>query len=133
MKELKERYFKLWNYTISHGVLILRSPQIFPDMDNFCKSNAYNLDIEFTDVKYLDIPSNLFDIKIDIIKEMDNIPQKILLLNNMYNSKIFKIVSGNENYYILAHSFIVGKNNWFSEDRICNPHLQHDQILLTSD
>lgn len=133
MKELKDRHFKIWTYTVSHGLLILRSPQIFPDMDNFSESKTYNVDIEFTDVKYLDIPSNLFDIKIDIITSMDLVPQKILLLNKIHNSKIFKIISENLSFYILAHSYIIGKNNWFIEDRISNPNLQHDQILITSE
>ncbi len=132
MKELKDRHFKIWTYTVSHSLLILRSPQIFPDMDNFSESYANNLDIEFTDVQYLDIPSNLYDIRIEISTSKDLVPQKILLLKNIHNSKVFRIVSENVSFYILAHNYIIGKNNWISDDRISNPNLQHDQILITS-
>lgn len=133
MKELNNRVFKIWSYTVSHNSLILRSPQKFTDMEDYSVSMSYNIDIEFSDVNYINIPTDLYDLTIEEIKKNSDVPTNLLHFKTELKLKIFKILSLGEEYYIVAQSYIIGKNTWISEDRISNINLQHDEVLKTSE
>lgn len=133
MKELNNRVFKIWSYTVSHNSLILRSPQKFTDMEDYSVSMSYNIDIEFSDVNYIDIPTDLYNLTIKEIKKNADIPTNLLHFKTELKLKIFKILSLGKEYYIVAENYIIGKNTWISEDRISNVYLQHDEILETSE
>lgn len=130
MNELLDRTFKIWAYTVSHSFLILRSPLKYPDQVIFSESEKFNIDIEFSAVAYLDIPSILPGV---IIHQIENsIPKKLRHYRNKPGYKIFEITSENNQYYIVAGSYRVGKSRWLSEDRIQNMNLEYDEIIATS-
>ncbi len=130
MKELKNRIFKIWAYTSSHSILILRSPLKYPDQEGYNESYIHNLDIEFSAVAYLDIPNIM---EIIIINEIDsNIPLKLQYTKTKLGYKIFEIKSDGNTYYIAAGSYRIGKNKWISEDRVQNMNLEYDEIIATS-
>jgi len=130
MNELLNRTFKLWAYTVSHCFLILRSPLKFPDQDGFDNNYKYNIDIEFSAVAYLDIPTLLHGVE---IKELtDAIPEKLRHFKSDLGYKIFEVKSDKKVYYIVAGSYRVGKNTWVNEDRVLNMNLEYDSILGAS-
>lgn len=130
MNELKYRLFKIWAYTVSHNFLILRSPLKYPDQEGYNDFCKYNIDIEFSAVAYLDIPSVMNGIYIHQIE--CNIPEKLQYYKNELNYKVFEINSDGKLYYIVAGSYRIGKSAWDLEDRIQNMYLEYDEIIATS-
>jgi hypothetical protein len=57
IKKHGELNFKFWEFRISHGKLLIRSPKYL--------SQTVNVDIMFTGVLYVDLPSYLGNIDID--------------------------------------------------------------------
>jgi hypothetical protein len=130
MKELKNRKFKLWAYTVSHSFLILRSPLKFSDEEGYSDFYDYNIDIEFSAVAYLDIPNMLRDIQIHELSI--NVPKKLEYYKKKLGFKVFEIQSESNFYYIVAGGYRIGKNKWISEDRIQDMSLEYDEILITT-
>lgn len=130
MIDLSNRKFKVWAYTVSHSFLILRSPLVFEDVEGYNESLDFNIDIEFTSVIYIDIPNILSGIRITEIKS--DIPQKFCSYIKDPNNKLFEIESNGSYFYIVAGGYLIGKNKWFSEDRISNMSLKYDEILASS-
>ena len=124
MNELLNRSFKLWAYTVSHSFLILRSPQKFEDTDGFKELTCFNIDIEFYSVTYLDLPNTISEIYIKELKE--NIPEKFKEYLSQPGLHVFEILSCDRPYHVVASSYVIGRNNWVSDDRITNMNLQHD-------
>lgn len=127
------RKFKLWAYTVSHLSLLLRSEMRYPDQEDFCEDTAYNIDIEFWGVTYINIPTNLCNIVIKEINinELTYEIDENLLLDGI---KIFEIKSKDNKYYIIADGILIGKNKWVNQDRIFNynSNLEHNEILFCS-
>lgn len=117
------RVFQTWSYTVSHSTLIIRSAMKFKDQENYDKSLDFNIDIEFSAVMYMDIPSlfNGMEIKEEKNITIDKFKKK--------GFKLFEIKSNGTIYYILAGGYRIGKNQWISEDRILNMLLEYDEII----
>lgn len=125
------RKFKIWAYVVSHSSLLLRSEMKYPDQDDYSEDEAYNIDLEFWAVSYIDIPTNLYELDIKEIAVKDlckDINQDLL----MYNMKIFEIKSKKEKYHIVAGGLLIGKNKWENQDRIFDyqSNLVHDKIIF---
>ncbi|SFN92286.1 hypothetical protein SAMN05421594_4727 [Chryseobacterium oleae] len=125
------RKFKIWAYVVSHSSLLLRSEMKYPDQDDYSEDEAYNIDLEFWAVSYIDIPTNLYelDIKEIAVKDLSKDINQDLL---MYNMKIFEIKSKKEKYHIIAGGLLIGKNKWENQDRIFDyqSNLVHDEIVF---
>lgn len=118
------RIFQIWIYTVSHSILILRSTN---DEDE--ETKGYNIDIEFWGIAYIELP-NLFR-GIKIRKLVDSIPQKIDKFKSDFGYNVFQITTDDANYYVVAAGCKVGKNNWLNENRVLNPSLEYDEIVIT--
>jgi len=55
--------FKLWEYRVSHGQLLIRCPKL--------SEASKNVDLKFYNVEYVDLPSILYDLEIDEPNEDD--------------------------------------------------------------
>lgn len=121
-----DRIFKIWSYSVSHSILLLRSTNDEEDEGKAMKE-GFNIDIEFTGVGYLDIPVMLKGISVNKIEEY----KKFDKYSARLGYKIFEIKSDRD-YFIIASSCVVGKNNWINEDRLINPYLHYDEVLATS-
>lgn len=117
------RIFRIWSYTISHKWLIIRGNQTIAEGQDDYHPDDFNVDIEFTGVCYLQMPSSFDGLSISEI----GISEKHELAS--YNGKIFKLNNETQTGYIVADGFIVGKNKWFGKDRIHDMGLKHDEIL----
>src|SRR5688572_10122978 len=134
MKEFSHRIFKVWAYTVSHSFLILRSPLMFPDQENYDKDKDFNIDIEFIGVEFMEIPSMLEGIVITELVD-ERIPTKLLGLKTKLGgkgNKFFEIKCQGHTYYLVAANYRIGKSRWISEDRISNPNLEYDEIIGSS-
>ncbi len=120
-KNYETRHFRLWYFSISHSMALIRSP----------KNNIYptNIDICFSAVEYIDCPVGLEEI---IIEEAD--------LNDLeYMEKRFKkgiklsditvLVSMGKRFYIVSHGVKIAENKLDYMELPCgfiklNPNLQ---------
>lgn len=130
MNYLSNRIFRIWAYTVSHCFLLLRSPQLFEDVEGYSNATNYNVDIEFWGVAYLELPDILKGITVKEI--IENIPEKFHKYSTSLGYKVFEIKSESNFFYVVAAGYRVGKNNWDNEDRILNPNLEYDEIIATS-
>lgn len=128
MNEFAKRHFKLWAYTVSHNFLILRSPRMYPDQEGYDDTLGYNIDIEFSTVAYLDIPTIMNGIEIHVIEY--NISEKLNYYKLNFGCKIYEIKSGGKLYYIAASDCRIGKSRWCYEDRIQNMNLEYEEVMM---
>ena len=130
MKYRSDRKFKIWGYTVSHGFLLLRSPMLFEDEEGYSEPTSYNIDIEFSAVAYIELPSYFNTISLNEVTV--NIPERLLKYANQMGFRVFEIVTGGNSYFIVAGGYRVAVNKWELEDRIINPDLNYDKIIATS-
>ncbi|MCX8531933.1 hypothetical protein [Chryseobacterium luquanense] len=127
------RNFRIWAYTVSHSSLLLRSEMKYPDQDNYTDSVSSNIDLEFWEVSYINLPSDFLGLCIREITE-ESLPKKISRDFLRFDMKIFELKSQKSTYYIIAGGLLVGENKWINQDRIFNYscNLKHDKILFCS-
>ena len=115
---------------MSHGFLILRAPLYTPDKSDpyYDPELSFNVDIEFTDVSYIDIPSLFKGISISSIKE--NIPIKFMPYLNVPTRKLYQLESEDKVFYIVASYCLIGTSTWINEDRIHFMDLKYDKVLM---
>lgn len=77
---------------------------------------------------YLDIPTAFRTIM--IVQSDENIPDKLVDLSTNYGYKIYTLKCDGGTYYIAAAGIIVGKSHWRDTDRIKNPYLEYEEVLL---
>ncbi|WP_353145118.1 hypothetical protein [Chryseobacterium sp.] len=123
----------MWAYIVSHSSLLLRSEMTYSDQDNYSEDTAYNIDLEFFGVNYINIPTNLDELAIKEIT-IEELAIDILIDLLKYNMKIFEIESKKKKYYIIASGLLIGKNKWEDQDRIFdyNSNLKHDEVVFQS-
>jgi len=129
-----DRNFRIWNYTVSHCSLLLRSVMSFPDLDDYSEETSYNIDIEIPGVSFIGIPTTLRNLKIKEISE-DLLPDYIDKELCKYDLKIFEFEEENKRYYIIAAGLMIATNKWdLNQDRILSYHLglQHDKVIITA-
>ena len=131
MVQFLERTFRIWGYTVSHQSLLLRSEQKYPDVDGYKESLAFNIDIEFDSVAYIDLPEQIESLELRIVTR--DLPEKLKWVNKEPDQNVFELRSGNNQYYVVAHSYLIGRNNWFGESRISTMFLEHDEVLAISE
>lgn len=126
-----KRSFRLWAYTVSHSSLILRSELKAKDQEGFSDELSFNIDIEFWDVTYLNIPCELSGLEIKEV-HYKTFPFPINPEILEFDRKVFEIKSDSRKYYIIAYGILIGQNNWIGFDRIFSNrlNLEHDKILL---
>ena len=124
---ISDRIFRIWAYTVSHCFLILRSPQLFEDVEGYANATNHNVDVEFWGVSYLDLPDILRGVKIKELKQ--DVPGRLEKYLIYKGTRIFELESEEHLFYVVAGGCRVGKNNWVNEDRISNPDLEYDEIV----
>ena len=95
------RLFKLWDYSVSHQQLLIRSPMT-PDIST-------NIDLLFWGVKYLTTETILRGVEIVRADDSGNLPEPAIeLLKDGY--KVFRIQSGESSMIIVSSGFRVVEN-----------------------
>jgi len=130
MNYISDRIFRIWAYTVSHCFLILRSPQLFEDVEGYSNATDHNVDIEFWGVSYLDLPDIFRGVKIKELKQ--DVPRRLDKYLIYKGARIFELESEENLFYVVAGGCRVGKNNWVNEDRISNPGLEYREIIVNT-
>ncbi|MEO0043070.1 MAG: hypothetical protein RL329_2518 [Bacteroidota bacterium] len=85
------------------------------------------IDIEFWGIDYLDLPTLFRGISIEIESAV-TCPKGVK--HQSKGSKLLKITSEGEVYYVIAAGCIVGTSNWMLRDRLTDLSLKYDEILM---
>lgn len=96
-----DRRFQLWEYRVSHGSMLLRSPKS-PQVVN-------NVDIVFVGVEYLALPRMLRGVVVDRGNEDDRIAVSAAF-RDVEAVRLFVLISGGRRYPIVAVACRVSEN-----------------------
>lgn len=116
VKIIENRLFKIWAYSISHKVLIMRSEMQLPDLD-YDKEYIPNrtIDIEFEDVQKIDSDTEFVLQKISAVKGVESTEYDI-----SHSSGNSKIIAGNCK---------IGISEWITESRATDPFLEYSEEI----
>lgn len=90
------RIFKLWDYSVSHQQLLIRSPKT-PDIPT-------NIDLLFWGVKHLTIETMLRGVEVVLTDDTSDVPDSASrFVNDGY--KVFRIQSGGSCFIVVALGF----------------------------
>jgi hypothetical protein len=90
-----DRDFQLWDYTVSHAQLLLRSPAT--------TAEPFNIDIVFLGVKELDLPTSMRGLTMTG-------PEPLLDAGRSPRDR-YRLTSGGKEYAIVAAAFRIYKNH----------------------
>lgn len=100
--EYKLRKFKLWYFSISHAMLLIRSP----------KNDVWstNIDICFSSVEYIDCPVDLDSIMVEKpnLSDLNLIEKK--LHKKINQSSITVFVSAENRFYVVSEDILISEN-----------------------
>lgn len=97
------RFFELWDYTVSHGQLLLRSPR----NSEFSR----NTDITFGGVKYSELPVNLGRVRFEEPTELDHQHIRRRFAEEYeLPTRVFVLCSGEMRYFVVAAYCKVSEN-----------------------
>ena len=104
------RIFKVWEYQVSHGQLLIRSPKAPESLS--VPVQVTNLDLSFNGVEYMAIPRLLRGIEL-----VEATAQELDLLSGILDRSIelenvFVLRSGTHRFPIVAASFAASENSW---------------------
>jgi len=119
MRELlKNREFQIWQYSVSHSSLLIRSPY------NKSMNINCNVDIYFSDVRYMAIPKFLGEILMVEPNESEKKYLEKIMNENLKLEDITVLESINNGfrYHIIAMEPIVELNNMeLFQTKVINP------------
>jgi len=96
------RYFRVWDYNISHKQMLLRSPQS-PD-------ESENIDVVFWNVQYLEIPTALDGLTLTVAVEGEVERVVEILGRKPEHSSVHCLISGGRRFLVVAGGYKVLKN-----------------------
>lgn len=110
-----DRHFKLWDYSVSHMQMLLRSPRT-PDIET-------NIDVVFWGVEFVELPTSLLGIEIIAASSGDASDLRARLKRNVEPGGLFRVVSSGNSYVVVASGFTVFQNmlDIFDSTVICFP------------
>lgn len=100
---LKGREFQLWEYRVSHGTLLIRSPR---------KEDEYeNIDIMFWSVVYMEVRRDFGEITIETpnqeelnsLNKLEFLQEYQKYIEGDFADKVTILVSGGNRYCVVAH------------------------------
>jgi len=116
------RNFRLWKYSPSHSTLLLRSNK----SEEIIDEQESTIDIDFTDVKYVELPISLTGVR---LQEAVEVPAKIREIKQ--DGKVFELISGNRVFYVVAWRCIVGRGEMDYDETIYSSRdYKYDEIIV---
>jgi hypothetical protein len=104
------RSFQVWEYQVSHGRLVIRSPRSPGTLDE--PEQTTNVDLHFWGVDYFELPGILRGIEIAPPMEQDVERIGAILRKRISPVKIVVLRSGNHRFFVVADSFEITENEW---------------------
>jgi hypothetical protein len=104
------RVFKVWEYQVSHGHLLIRSPQA-PAIRSE-PEQVTNLDIHFLGVDYFELPRVLKGV--EIVTPMEAEMERIgsILGTQLAPDRLVVLLSENDRFFVVAEGFTITENRW---------------------
>jgi hypothetical protein len=104
---ISDRKFQLWEYHVSHGKLLIRSPATKVSNDHT------NIDIKFLDVRYVELPRYMDGIEIASPSEEEVARASAVLGRRANDSKIEVtiILSEGKRFMVVAMKPIIDEND----------------------
>jgi hypothetical protein len=96
------RIFQTWEFRVSHGQLLIRSPKT--------SDWPTNIDLIFAGVEYMDLPRFLRGVEVDEPNEADAAIMRERLDRQGTSDRIFVIKSNNRRYYVVAAALQISEN-----------------------
>jgi len=104
------RTFEIWDYQISHGQLLIRSPKNTKASSQPFQMN--NIDLVFLDVNYMFLPDRLEGLEITTPNDSE-ISSVNSFLEQSVPTKHFHILkSGNKRFCVVSFFIQITENNW---------------------
>ena len=98
------RTFQLWEYQVTHGSLLIRSPATGEE--------TTNVDLVFTGVEYVAVPGFMDGLSLDRATDEEVGGLKDLLGNRWRDAKVFILVSQHRRFPIVGASLRIEQNEW---------------------
>lgn len=98
----KDRSFQLWEYRVSHGSLLIRSPKK--------DGQRFNVDLKFFGVEYISVPRHLREIALSSATNEEMQYLERLLAKPIEKEKIFVFQSPAARYIVVAAGMKVDEN-----------------------
>ena len=95
--------FKVWEYRVSHKQLLLRRPK--------ATDLAKNLDVMFSNVQYMDLPSVLSDLEIEEPNQDDIAFAESRAGKAVKGNQVFVLKSNNRRHVIVAGDAVVRESS----------------------
>lgn len=103
------RKFKLWEYWVTHSQLLLRSPGDLREPAD--SQGRLNIDIEFVDVDYVELPTLMWEMEILKPSPEDCQKASAAVSREVSAEHIFVIVSQGRRYMIVAGAMQISQND----------------------
>jgi hypothetical protein len=103
------RRFQVWEYQVSHGQLLLRSPSPTVGGDDLPPTN---LDLIFVGVVYMNVPSSLQGIAIEPATDAEHAHIDELLGRSVTREWVRILVSGGRRFIVVAAGWSASENDW---------------------
>lgn len=98
-----ERRFQLWEYRVSHGSLMIRSPRAH-DVEE-------SVDVKFVGVEYLAVPRFFQGLRVELGNEREARQVASASGRNSEQSHVFKLTSKGVEYFVVALSCRVDRHS----------------------
>ncbi len=102
MQEFK-RSFRLWEFQVSHGQLLLRSPK--------SESESQNLDIVFAGVEYIELPTKMETVTLTEPSAEERERAADALGKSVPVERVFIIESNERRFLVVAAAMVVEEND----------------------
>jgi hypothetical protein len=112
MLELRaeDRQFQVWEYQVSHGQLLIRSPKS-PATER-TPERTTNVDIAFLGVEYMSVPRVLRGLVLEQATPEEVRELGALLGKPPERGAVVVLASAGRRFFVVAHSFAVSENDW---------------------
>lgn len=105
-----ERQFKLWDYQVSHGQLLIRSPKAPGDGDS--PELLTNVDLVFVDVEYVAVPRILNGLEL-LPASPEEVAQLETILGRVLDPHTITVLeSDGRRFCVVAASVSLHENDW---------------------
>jgi hypothetical protein len=104
------RDFQVWEYQVSHGHLLVRSPK--KPASQRSPEQTTNLDIHFWGVEYLELPRHLKGIEIMLPNQEELTRLEAILSRRIAPKSVTVLLSGGCRFIVVSSGLKISENEW---------------------
>jgi hypothetical protein len=98
-----DRQFRLWEARVSHDQLLIRSPKD--------KAHEHNLDIRFSEVEYLELPTRFSGITVSSSEAADVARAEARLSKRVSPDRVFVLIERDRRFLVVAAGIVIQEND----------------------